>query len=59
MSDAFERYKDALRRGHAAAQRGRFDEAIAAFQEAGAIAPDEAMEATETEAQRVRGKIKT
>jgi ABC-type glycerol-3-phosphate transport system substrate-binding protein len=26
---------------------------------AGAIAPDEAMEATETEAQRVRGKIKT
>ena len=30
MTDAFERYKDALRRGHSAAQRGRFDEAIAA-----------------------------
>ena len=32
MSDAlYERYKDALRRGHSAAQRGRFDEAIAAY----------------------------
>jgi tetratricopeptide (TPR) repeat protein len=43
MTDAFERYKDALRRGHSAAQRGRFDEAITAYQEAGTIAPDRAM----------------
>src|SRR6185503_3748233 len=43
MTDAFERYKDALRRGHSAAQGGRFDEAIAAYQEAGTIAPDRAM----------------
>ena len=46
MSDAFERYKDALRRGHAAAQRGRFDEAIAAYTEAGTIAPERAMPQT-------------
>lgn len=44
MSDAiYERYKDALRRGHAASLRGRFDEAIAAYAEAAAIAPDRAM----------------
>ena len=44
MSDAlYERYKDALRRGHVAAQRGRFDEALAAYGEAGTIAPDRAM----------------
>ena len=44
MSEAlYERYKDALRRGHAAALRGRFDEAIAAYAEAASIAPDRAM----------------
>ena len=43
MTDAFERYKDALRRGHAAALRGAFDEAVAAYREAAAIAPDRAM----------------
>ncbi len=44
MSEAlYERYKDALRRGHAASLRGRFDEAIAAYAEAATIAPDRAM----------------
>lgn len=44
MSEAlYERYKDALRRGHAASLRGRFDEAITAYGEAAAIAPDRAM----------------
>ncbi len=44
MSEAlYERYKDALRRGHAASLRGRFDEAIAAYAEAASIAPDRAM----------------
>lgn len=44
MSDAlFERYKDALRRGHAASLKGSFDEAIAAYREAAGIAPDRAM----------------
>jgi tetratricopeptide (TPR) repeat protein len=39
----FERYKDALRRGHAASLRGEFDTAMAAYKEAAAIAPDRAM----------------
>lgn len=44
MSEAlYERYKDALRRGHAAALRGRFDDAIQAYAEAARIAPDRAM----------------
>jgi len=36
----YETYKDALRRGHVAALRSRFDVAIAAYVEAAAIAPD-------------------
>jgi len=36
----YETYKDALRRGHVAALRSRFDVAVAAYQEAAAIAPD-------------------
>ncbi|MFI5255565.1 MAG: hypothetical protein ACHQ15_08925 [Candidatus Limnocylindrales bacterium] len=41
MSEAlFERYKDALRRGHVAALRGQPDEALEAYAEAAAIAPD-------------------
>jgi tetratricopeptide (TPR) repeat protein len=41
MTDAlYERYKDALRRGHVAAQRSRFDEALAAYGEATRLAPD-------------------
>lgn len=41
MSDAvYERYKDALRRGHVAALRGRFDAALVAYGEAADIAPE-------------------
>lgn len=36
----YERYKDALRRGHVAALRGRTDEAIGAYAEAVSLAPD-------------------
>lgn len=36
----YETYKDALRRGHVAALRSRFDVAIAAYLEAAGIAPD-------------------
>jgi tetratricopeptide (TPR) repeat protein len=36
----YETYKDALRRGHVAALRGRLDVAIAAYAEAASIAPD-------------------
>ncbi|MGZ8563743.1 MAG: tetratricopeptide repeat protein [Candidatus Limnocylindria bacterium] len=44
MSEAlYERYKEALRRGHSASLRGRFDEAIGAYAEAASIAPDRAM----------------
>ena len=44
MSDAlYERYKDALRRGHVAAVRGRSGEALDAYGEAAAIAPDRAL----------------
>jgi tetratricopeptide (TPR) repeat protein len=39
----YERYKDALRRGHVAAQRGRLDEALVAYGEAGRVAPDRAL----------------
>jgi thioredoxin-like negative regulator of GroEL len=41
MSDAlYERYKEALRRGHVAARRGRQDAALAAYGEAARLAPD-------------------
>ena len=36
----YERYKDALRRGHVAALRGRLEEALDAYAEAAVIAPD-------------------
>ena len=36
----YERYKDALRRGHVAALRGETDEALAAYAEAISLAPD-------------------
>jgi tetratricopeptide (TPR) repeat protein len=42
-SSLYERYKDALRRGHVAALRNRNDAAIEAYQEAAAIAPDRAL----------------
>lgn len=41
MSDAlYERYKDALRRGHVAVSRGRHEAALAAYGEAAKLAPD-------------------
>lgn len=44
MSDAlYERYKEALRRGHVASQRARFDEALDAYGEAAKVAPDRAL----------------
>lgn len=39
----YERYKDALRRGHVAALRGRLDGAIEAYREASTIASDRAL----------------
>lgn len=39
----YEQYKDALRRGHVAALRGRLDAAAAAYHEAARIAPDRAL----------------
>jgi tetratricopeptide (TPR) repeat protein len=39
----YEGYKDALRRGHVAALRGRLDLALAAYREASRIAPDRAL----------------
>jgi len=39
----YEQYKDALRRGHVAALRGRLDTAAAAYREAARIAPDRAL----------------
>jgi tetratricopeptide (TPR) repeat protein len=39
----YERYKDALRRGHVAALRGRLEPAIEAYTEAAEIAPDRAL----------------
>ncbi|TAK02918.1 MAG: hypothetical protein EPO36_00535 [Chloroflexota bacterium] len=44
MSQAlYEQYKDALRRGHVAALRGRLDVAEAAYRSAATIAPDRAL----------------
>jgi tetratricopeptide (TPR) repeat protein len=39
----YERYKEALRRGHLATQRGRLDEALDAYGEAARLAPDRAL----------------
>ncbi len=39
----FERYKEALRAGHVAVVRGRLEEAVSAYREAVAIAPDRAV----------------
>ncbi len=44
MTEAlYERYKEALRRGHVAAQRGRLDEALDAYGDAARLAPDRAL----------------
>jgi tetratricopeptide (TPR) repeat protein len=42
-ADRFDRYKDALRRGHVAALRERFAEAIDAYEEAADLAPERAL----------------
>lgn len=42
-ADRFERYKDALRRGHVAALRERFGEAIDAYEQASELAPERAL----------------
>ena len=42
-SSLYERYKDALRRGHVAALRGRNEAAIDAYGEAATLAPDRAL----------------
>lgn len=39
----FEQYKEALRRGHAAAAHGRLEAAVAAYEAAAAVAPDRAL----------------
>jgi tetratricopeptide (TPR) repeat protein len=44
MTEAlYERYKEALRRGHVAALRGRFDAALVAYGEAAEIAPERSL----------------
>jgi tetratricopeptide (TPR) repeat protein len=43
INSLYERYKDALRRGHVASLRGRYEAAIGAYSEAAAIAPDRAL----------------
>ena len=44
MTDGlYERYKDALRRGHVAGLRGQVDEAVAAYLEASSLAPGRAV----------------
>jgi tetratricopeptide (TPR) repeat protein len=44
VSDAiYERYKEALRRGHVAALRDRLDAAVVAYREAGDLAPERAL----------------
>lgn len=40
INDLFERYKQALRRGHVAASRGQLDDAVVAYGEAIELAPD-------------------
>lgn len=52
----YERYKDALKRGHVASLRGRLDVALAAYAEAAAIAPDRATPHTSAGAALLRGK---
>jgi tetratricopeptide (TPR) repeat protein len=40
QDELFERYRDTLKRGHVAAAQGRLEEALAAYADAAAIAPD-------------------
>src|SRR5258706_15656874 len=41
--DLYERYKEALRRGHTAVARGQLDTALEAYREALSLAPDRAL----------------
>jgi tetratricopeptide (TPR) repeat protein len=44
VTDAvFDRYKEELRRGHVATERGRFDAALVAYADAASLAPDRAL----------------
>ena len=44
MSDPrYDQYREALRLGHLATQRGRYDAAAAAYREAARLAPDRAL----------------
>jgi hypothetical protein len=52
----YERYKDALKRGHVASLRGRLDEALAAYAEAAAIAPERSTPHTSAGAALLRRK---
>ena len=42
-TDLFQRYKEALRRGHVAVLRGRLEEALTSYQEATRLAPERAL----------------
>ncbi len=59
MTDVpYERYKEALRVGHVAALHGRLDDALAAYDEAAAVAPDRVMPLTSRAGVLVRqGKL--
>lgn len=52
----YERYKDALKRGHVASLRGQLDVALAAYAEAAEIAPDRATPHTSAGTALLRGK---
>jgi tetratricopeptide (TPR) repeat protein len=56
-SDAlYERYKDALRRGHVAALQGRLTDALTAYAEAASIAPERATPHTSAGTALLRGR---
>jgi tetratricopeptide (TPR) repeat protein len=52
----YERYKDALRRGHVASLRGRLEDALAAYAEAASIAPERSTPHTSTGTALLRSK---
>jgi len=58
MSDdaLYERYKDALRRGHVASLRGNLEDALAAYAEAASIAPERSTPHTSAGTALLRGK---
>lgn len=52
----YERYKDALRRGHVASLRGRLEDALTAYAEAASIAPERSTPHTSTGTALLRSK---